>query len=75
LIWLFLLGSAHFLSGHFSPVEIAMTIGIAFLTGIAVGLRWRTGTRPIVGLGTVLLFGLLQLLVFRISLLRPASSQ
>src|SRR5579859_2306380 len=40
LIWLFLLGWARILSGHFSPIEIAMTlvIGIACVTGILLAV-------------------------------------
>jgi hypothetical protein len=48
-IWLFLLGWAHIVSGHFSPTEIAMTlvVGAASLVGLSVSLRWRTAIRPI----------------------------
>jgi hypothetical protein len=69
-IWLFLLGWARIVSGH-SPVEIAMTlvIGVACLTGIGVSLRWRTSTRPLAALGVAALFGALQLLAFRLSLI------
>src|SRR5713226_1399522 len=43
-IWLFLLGWARIVTGHFSPIEIAMTlvIGIACLSGIGIMLRWHT---------------------------------
>src|SRR5579863_2371727 len=43
-IWLFLLGWARIVSGHFSGVEVAMTvvIGIACVSGLGVTLRWRT---------------------------------
>ncbi len=70
-IWLFLLGIARIVSGTFSPIEIAMTIviGIASLLGIVVSLRGRTSTSLSVGLGTVVLFAVLQLLVFRLSLI------
>ena len=68
-IWLFLLGWARVLSGHFSPVEIAMTvvIGIASLCGIAASLRWRTAVRPLTAAGVALLFAVLQLAAFRLS--------
>lgn len=71
LIWLFLLGWARIVSGHFSPTEVAMTlvVGAACLAGIGACLRWRTGVRPAAALGTSALFGVLQILVFRISLL------
>jgi hypothetical protein len=45
LIWLFLLGYAKVITGHYSPIEIAMTIivGVAALAGIVSCLRWRSG--------------------------------
>ena len=71
LIWLFLLGWAHIVSGHFSPIEIAMTlvIGVACVTGIVFSLRWRTAVSSFAALGSAVLFGTLQLLAFRISLI------
>ena len=68
-IWSFLLGLPLLLSGHFSPTEIVLTaiIGLASLTGIAVCLRWRTNTRPIVAAMTCALFAALQLVALRIS--------
>src|SRR5437763_3126372 len=71
LIWLFLLGWARTVTGHFSPVEIAMTlvIGAASLVGIAVSLRWRTAVRPAVALGVAALFAVLQLSAYRLSLI------
>jgi len=70
-IWLFLLGWARVLTGHYSPVEIAMTlvVGIASVVGIAVMLRWRTTVRPLTALGVTLLFATLQVLAMRISLI------
>src|SRR5271168_4143262 len=43
LIWLFLLGWARIVTGHYSATEIAMTIviGTASLIGTGVSLRWR----------------------------------
>jgi hypothetical protein len=71
LIWLFLLGWARIVRGHFSPVEIAMTvvIGVACMLGIGVALRWRTAVRPLTAIGIATLFGALQLLAFRLSLI------
>ena len=71
-IWLFLLGWARIVTGHFSPVEIAMTlvIGVACLFGIGAALRWRTAVQPLTALGISALFGVLQLLAFRLSLIR-----
>lgn len=45
LIWLFLLGWAHLVSGTFSPAEIAMTlvVGAASITGVGAALRMKGG--------------------------------
>ena len=71
LIWLFLLGWSHILTGHFSPVEIAMTlvVGVACLSGFGVALGWRTATRPLRAAAIGVLFLALQLLALRVSLL------
>jgi hypothetical protein len=71
LIWLYLLGWARIVSGHFSPVEIAMTIvvGVACAWGIATGLRWRTTVGTGASLGYIFLLAALQLLAFRLSLI------
>src|SRR5258708_12694235 len=44
LIWLYLLGVSSILSGHFSGLEIAMTIvvGTASLVGIAMCVRFKS---------------------------------
>ena len=70
-IWLFMLGWARIVTGHFPPVEIAMTlvVGAASVVGLFVIARWRTAVRPITAAGMFFLFGALQLLVFRLSLL------
>ena len=70
-IWLFLLGWARIVSGHFFPTEVAMTIviGVACLIGLLVSFRWRTHTRPLVAASVIGLFALLQFLAFRISLI------
>jgi hypothetical protein len=69
-IWLFLLGWARIVTGRFSLTEIAMTVvvGAASFVGILVSVRWRTTVRPIAATGVVLLFALLQVLAFRLSL-------
>jgi hypothetical protein len=70
-IWLFLLGWSKLISGHFSPVEVAMTliVGAASLVSLVVGLRWRTGVSWGKGLLTTLIFTLFQIVVLRISFL------
>jgi hypothetical protein len=70
-IWLFLLGWARIVSGHFFPAEVAMTIviGVACASGLVVSARWRTRTQPVAAATLAVLFGLLQLLSFRLSLI------
>jgi hypothetical protein len=71
LIWLFLLGWANVISGHFTPVEIALTliIGAASLAGLLIGLRWRTRLAWSRALLTLAVFAVLQLATVRISFL------
>jgi len=69
LIWLFLLGWSHIISGQFSPIEIAMTlmVGAASFAGVAFsirGLRWSTP-----GFAIAILFAVIQIACFRISML------
>jgi hypothetical protein len=68
-IWLFLFGWARIVSGHFSPVEIVMTIvvGASSLLGIVTGLRWRTSVRPATALAMAVLLALLQVAALKIS--------
>ncbi len=76
-IWLFLLGWARVLTGHFSPIEIAMTLilGAACVIGIGVSLRWRTGVSSGKAAGLAVLFGALQVLALRISLIPYIATQ
>ena len=76
-IWLFLLGWARIVSGHFFPTEIAMTvvIGAASIVGLVVSFRWRTSVPPIRAGAVFLLFGALQLLAVRVSLLPYIASR
>jgi hypothetical protein len=71
LIWLYLLGIARIVSGQFFPTEVAMTIvvGIACAVGLWTSARWRTTIPPAVAMSVVALFGVLQVLAFRISLI------
>lgn len=70
-IWLFLLGWARIVTGHFFPTEVAMTIviGVASVVGLGTCLRWRTTVHPVAAASTFLLVGTFQLLTFRLSLL------
>jgi hypothetical protein len=68
-IWLFLLGWARIISGHFSLTEIVLTliVGAASLTGLVVGFRWPTKVTWGKGLATAVLFAVLQVAALRIS--------
>ncbi len=70
-IWLFLLGWARVLSGHFTWIEVVLTlvIGTASLAGLLVGFRWRTSMSWSRGLSTTALFAVVQLAALRISFL------
>jgi hypothetical protein len=70
-IWLYLLGWASILRGHYSAVEIAMTIvvGLASCFVIVQSLLFRSGVRWFVGLGISIAVLALQLGALRLSLL------
>jgi hypothetical protein len=70
-IWLYLLGWASILRGHYSAIEIAMTIvvGLASCFAIFESLLLRSGLRWFVGLGIFIAVLALQLGAFRLSLL------
>jgi len=70
-IWLFLVGWARIVTGHFSPVEVTMTlvVGVGSIAGLFAAVRWRTVVRPVAAFGILLLFGTLQFLAFRLSLI------
>jgi len=71
LIWLYLLGIARVISGHFSPIEIAMTIlvGAAAIVGIAMFARVKWSLSGAAGLGLFLLVAVAQWVCFRLSFL------
>jgi hypothetical protein len=70
-IWSFLLGWTHFLSGTFSPAEIAMTIivGAASLGGMIRVVSIRSGVPVVQAATTFLVVLILQVGVFRLSML------
>ena len=70
-IWLFLLGWARIVTGHFPPIEIAMTVmvGIGSIVGLATCLRWKTVVRPATAAIVFAVFAALQFLAFRLSLI------
>ncbi len=59
LIWLYLLGMAHVITGHFSRAEVALTtiIGAASIAGFVAALRVRERPRWIVRLATFVVTG------------------
>ena len=73
LIWLFLLGWAHIVSGHFSPIEIAMTliVGVASMVGFVIGLRTRTTTNALAAVAVFLLSFAVQAAAF-VASFRPS---
>ena len=76
-IWLFLLGWARIVTGHYSPTEILMTlvIGAACLFGTVTSIRWRTTLRPLPVVATTVLSAILQIVSFRVSLLPNIANQ
>lgn len=70
-IWLYLLGIARIITGHFSPVEIAMTIlvGAASIIGIAAFARLRSHLSAGAALGVFILVAVVQWICFRLSVL------
>lgn len=71
IVWLYLLGMVHIISGHFSPVEIAMTIivGAASLMGTVMFARLKSFLSPAKAATAFVAMALLQLACFRISFL------
>jgi hypothetical protein len=69
-IWSFLLGWTTFLSGTFSPTEIAMTIivGVASLGGTIRALSMKSGVRAVRVTATILAVLIVQVAVFRLSM-------
>ena len=71
LIWLFLLGWARIITGHFSPIETVLTliIGAASTAGLVVSFGWTTELSWGKGLAIAALMAILQLAALRISLI------
>jgi len=75
LIWLFLLGWSHVISGRFSPVEVAMTIVIGAAAGLGIVQCLRTVRWSIAAALLFLAFAVLQLAAFRVSMLPGIANQ
>jgi hypothetical protein len=71
LIWLFLLGWAHVLSGNFTAIEKVLTlvVGLCSVVGTVVALRMKTHTGTIGASATFCGILILQFLALRISFL------
>ncbi len=71
LIWSYLLGISNLLSGHFSPIEITMTIivGVASVAGIVSFFRFRSFLSPWSAAGLFVVMAVIQFLCFRVSFL------
>ncbi len=71
LIWSYLLGISHLLSGTFSSIEIAMTIivGVASAIGIANFFRLKSLLSPLCAAGLFVGMASLQVVCFRLSFL------
>jgi hypothetical protein len=72
-IWMWLLGIAQIVNGHFSPIEIAMTmvIGVCCIVGIRAALRTKVEASVTAKVVTFLVFLSLQLCAMWVSLLEP----
>src|SRR5579863_1570281 len=71
LIWLFLLGWAHVVSGTFSPIEVAMTlvVGASSILGLVTGVRTRSGTSAVRATVVFVLTLAVQVLALKVRLL------
>lgn len=71
VIWLFLLGIAQLVNGHFTPVEVGMTIvvGVSSVVGFTAVVRSRWAIAPGAAIGLFFLGAALQLACFRLSFL------
>ena len=71
MIWAFLLGWPSPFSGHFSAVEVAMTIvvGVASAVGIWAGFRWHAKVGWPAGVSAVVLATVFQVAALRVSFL------
>ncbi len=76
LIWLYLLGLARIVTGHYSPIEVVMTlvVGLACVAGAAIALVVRTPTPWWQGLAGAVSGAGLQVGLFILSISTPISS-
>ncbi len=71
IIWAFLLGVSHVISGSFKPIEIVMTVivGLAAMEGIYLFVRLRSGLAPLTAIVIFLAMAVLQFACLYVSFL------
>lgn len=76
-IWLFLLGWARIITGHFSPIEVAMTLVVGAACAIGIGVSFQRSTAVSRGkaAGAAILLALLQMAALRISFIQYIASR
>jgi hypothetical protein len=77
LIWLFLLGIARTVTGHFTVVEIILTIliGLSGILGIVTVIRDRPTAQLVRGVLVFVLYTALQIIAMWISFKRPFANR
>jgi hypothetical protein len=77
LIWLFLLGIISIVTGHFTVVEIILTIliGLSGIWGIVTVIRCRPTAQLVRGVLVFVLFTALQIIALWISFKRPFANR
>jgi hypothetical protein len=71
LIWTYLFGISHLVTGHFSPIEIVMTlvVGASSIVGMGSIVRSKFSFSPSGAAALFVIMAIFQLLCFRLSLL------
>jgi hypothetical protein len=77
LIWLFLLGIARVVTGHFSVAEILLTvlIGLSSIWGTATVIRHHPKTGLVTGLSVFVIFAALQIMAMWLSLTKQFANR
>ncbi len=77
LIWLFLLGLSRIANGHYTAIEIVLTLIMAgfSIAGLVTSLRLGQSQRAVIRMLAFTVFGLLQIIAMRISFLEPIANR
>ncbi len=77
LIWLFLLGLSRIANGHYTPVEIALTVVMAAcsVAGVVKTVSLGRSLSPVGRLTAFVLFAALQVAAMWVSFLRPIANR